>query len=165
MLPRLLTELRLRSALEAAIVNTMTLVCPNLSPIPSLMDLLAFMIAFILLRFGHTRIAFSGQSIFQSNEECNCFQTWKSCIIQGLRVFLSPESLSISVHFLKIFPSHTRPHFSFSKQFYQHGADIVNIQDCSYTTTARLEFITMFLWRRYLMIIWIMNNNIQSISV
>ena len=73
--PRLLTELRLRSALEAAIVNTMTLVCPNLSPIPSLMDLLAFMIAFILLRFGHTGIAFSGQSIFQSNEECNCFQT------------------------------------------------------------------------------------------
>ena len=41
------TELRLRSALEAAIVNTMTLVCPNLRPIPSLMDLApcsAFMI-------------------------------------------------------------------------------------------------------------------------
>ena len=34
------TELRLRSALEAAIVNTMTLLCPNLRPIPSkLMDL------------------------------------------------------------------------------------------------------------------------------
>ena len=38
--PRLLTELRLRSALEAAIVNTMTLLCPNLRPISSkLMDL------------------------------------------------------------------------------------------------------------------------------
>ena len=42
MLPWLLTQLGPRSALEAAIVNTMTLVCHHLSPIP--MELSSFMI-------------------------------------------------------------------------------------------------------------------------
>ena len=63
--------------------------------------------------------------------------------------FLSTGFLSISVHFLKIFPSHARPHFSFSKQFYQHEADIVNIQDCFYTTSLASTDSSVCEWRIY----------------
>ena len=83
---------------------------------------------FMLLKF---EILFGIVSIFQSS--VIVFQHEKAAWVF---LSLSAGFLSISVHFLKIFPSHARPHFSFSKQFYQHGADIVNIQDCFYTSTS-----------------------------